>query len=129
MSIAAAVQASGLAGWLGTSLAGFATLPPILLILIVVTVLIFLTEVMSNVAAMTTFLPVLGALAAATGIDVKSLVLPCAMAASCAFMLPIATGPNAVVFGTRQVSIARMVKAGLWLNIACIAIVTLFFGL
>jgi sodium-dependent dicarboxylate transporter 2/3/5 len=129
LSIAAAVQASGLAGWLGTSLAGFAALPPILLILIVVTVIIFLTEVMSNVAAMTTFLPVLGALAAATGIDVKSLVLPCAMAASCAFMLPIATGPNAVVFGTRQVSIARMVKTGLWLNISCVAIVTMFFGL
>jgi sodium-dependent dicarboxylate transporter 2/3/5 len=99
------------------------------LILIVVTVIIFLTEVMSNVAAMTTFLPVLGALAAATGIDVKSLVIPCAIAASCAFMLPIATGPNAVVFGTRQITIAQMARAGLWLNIACIGIVTLYFGL
>lgn len=129
LSIAAAVQASGLATWLGTSLAGLAALPPILLILVIVTLLIFLTEVMSNVAAMTTFLPVLGALAIATGIDVTSLVIPCAMAASCAFMLPIATGPNAVIFGTRQVSIARMAKAGLWLNIACIAVVTLFFGM
>lgn len=129
LSIAAAVQASGLAAWLGTSLAGFAALPPIVLILIVVTVIIFLTEVMSNVAAMTTFLPVLGALAAATGIDVKSLVIPCAIAASCAFMLPIATGPNAVVFGTRQITIAQMARAGLWLNIACIGIVTLYFGL
>lgn len=129
LSLAAAVQASGLAGWLGTSLAGFAALPPIVLILIVVTFIIFLTEVMSNVAAMTTFLPVLGALAAATGIDVTSLVIPCAMAASCAFMLPIATGPNAVVFGTRQISIARMAKMGFWLNLACIGVVTLFFGL
>jgi sodium-dependent dicarboxylate transporter 2/3/5 len=129
LSIAAAVQASGLATWLGTSLAGLAVLPPVLVILIIVTLLIFLTEVMSNVAAMTTFLPVLGAMAAATGIDVTSLVIPCAMAASCAFMLPIATGPNAVVFGTRQLSIARMAKAGLWLNFACIAIITLFFGL
>lgn len=129
LSIAAAVQESGLAGWLGTSLAGLAAFPPIVLVLIMVTLLIFLTEVMSNVAAMTTFLPVLGALAEATGIDVTTLVLPCAMAASCAFMLPIATGPNAVVFGTRQVSIARMAKAGLWLNLACILIVTLFFGL
>jgi len=128
LSIAAAVQASGLATWLGTSLAGLAVLPPILVILIIVTLLIFLTEVMSNVAAMTTFLPVLGAMAAATGIDVTSLVIPCAMAASCAFMLPIATGPNAVVFGTRQLSIARMAKSGLWLNLACIAIVTVFFG-
>lgn len=129
LSLAAAVQASGLAGWLGNSLAGLAALPPIVLILIVVTILIFLTEVMSNVAAMTTFLPVLGALAEATGIDVRSLILPCAMAASCAFMLPIATGPNAVVFGTRQFTIGRMMKAGFWLNIACIAIITFYFGL
>lgn len=129
LSIAAAVQASGLAAWLGNSLAGLGTVPAIVLILIIVTLLIFLTEVMSNVAAMTTFLPVLGALAGATGIDVRVLVLPCAMAASCAFMLPIATGPNAVVFGTRQVSIRRMATAGIWLNAACILIVTLFFGL
>ncbi len=129
LSLAAAVQASGLAGWLGNSLAGLAALPPIVLVLIIAAFMIFLTEVMSNVAAMTTFLPVLGALAAATGIDVKTLVIPCAMAASCAFMLPIATGPNAVVFGTRQISIGRMAKTGLWLNLGCIGIVTLFFGL
>lgn len=129
LSLAAAVQASGLAGWLGNSLASFATVPPIILILMVVTILIFLTEVMSNVAAMTTFLPVLGALAEATGVDVRSLILPCAMAASCAFMLPIATGPNAVVFGMRQFSIGRMMRSGFWLNVACVVIVTLYFGL
>lgn len=129
LSLAAAVQASGLAGWLGTSLAGLAAVPPIILILIIVTIIIFLTEIMSNVAAMTTFLPVLGALAAATGIDVRSLILPCAMAASCAFMLPIATGPNAVVFGTRQFSIGQMMRTGLWLNVVCVLIVTLYFGL
>lgn len=128
LSLAAGVQASGLATWLGTSLAGFTALPPIVLILIIVTLLIFLTEVMSNVAAMTTFLPVLGALATASGVDVKSLVLPCAMAASCAFMLPIATGPNAVVFGTRHLTIRQMARAGFGLNLACIAIVTLWFG-
>lgn len=128
LSLAAGVQASGLAEWLGTALAGFGSLPPILLILMIVTLLIFLTEVMSNVAAMTTFLPILGAMAAATGADVRSLVLPCAMAASCAFMLPIATGPNAVVFGTRQITIRTMARTGLWLNLCCIAIVTLFFG-
>ncbi|PKP81407.1 MAG: anion transporter [Alphaproteobacteria bacterium HGW-Alphaproteobacteria-18] len=129
LSLAAAVQASGLAGWLGNSLAGLASLPPIVLILIVVAIIIFLTEVMSNVAAMTTFLPVLGALATATGVDVRSLIIPCAMAASCAFMLPIATGPNAVVFGMRQFSIGRMMRTGFWLNIACVLIVTLYFGL
>lgn len=129
LSLAGAVQASGLAGWLGTSLAALGALPSLLVIVVIVTLLIFLTEVMSNVAAMTTFLPVLGALAAATGMDVRLLVLPCAMAASCAFMLPIATGPNAVVFGTRQLSIGRMMRTGLWLNAGCILIVSLFFGL
>jgi sodium-dependent dicarboxylate transporter 2/3/5 len=129
LSLAAAVQASGLAGWLGNSLAGFASVPPIILILMVVAIIIFLTEIMSNVAAMTTFLPVLGALAMATGVDVRSLIIPCAMAASCAFMLPIATGPNAVVFGMRQFSIGRMMRTGFWLNIACVMIVTLYFGL
>lgn len=129
LSLAAAVQASGLAGWLGNSLAILSAVPPIVLILVIVTIIIFLTEIMSNVAAMTTFLPVLGALAAATGVDVRALILPCAMAASCAFMLPIATGPNAVVFGTRQFSIGRMMRHGLWLNIACVLIVTLYFGL
>ncbi|MFN3608236.1 MAG: SLC13 family permease [Hyphomonas sp.] len=129
LSLAAAVQASGLAGWIGNSLAEFANVPPIVLILIVVTIIIFLTEMMSNVAAMTTFLPILGALATATGVDVRSLIIPCAMAASCAFMLPIATGPNAVVFGMRQFSIGRMMKTGFWLNISCIIIVTLYFGL
>lgn len=129
LSLAAAVQASGLAGWIGNSLAEFAAVPPIVLILIVVTIIIFLTEMMSNVAAMTTFLPILGALATATGVDVRSLIIPCAMAASCAFMLPIATGPNAVVFGMRQFSIGRMMTTGFWLNIACVLIVTLYFGL
>lgn len=129
LSMAAAIQASGLAGWLGTSLAGFATLPPVLLILIIVTIVVFLSEIMSNVAAMTTFLPVLGALAEATGLDIRSLVIPCCVAASCGFMLPIATGPNAVVFATRKLTVRDMARAGLALNLTCIGIIALYFGL
>jgi len=129
LSIAAAIQASGLAGWLGEYLAGLATLPPIVLILIIVTMVVFLSEVMSNVAAMTTFLPVLGALSDATGLDIRALVVPCCVAASCGFMLPIATGPNAVVYATRRVTVREMARAGFALNLACIAIITLYFGL
>ncbi len=129
LSMAAAIQESGLAGWLGTSLAGLATLPPVLLILIVVTIVVFLSEVMSNVAAMTTFLPVLGALAEATGTDIRSLVIPCCVAASCGFMLPIATGPNAVVFATRKLTVRDMARAGFALNVSCIVIIALYFGL
>lgn len=129
LSLAAGVQASGLAGWLGLVLSGLGAVPTILMLLTLVTMIIFLTEIMSNVAAVTTFLPVLGALAIAIGADVQTLVIPVAMAASCAFMLPIATGPNAVVFGMRQFPIGRMIRTGLWLNVSCILIVTLFFGL
>lgn len=129
LSLAAAVQASGLADWLGNSLSGLAHVPPIIVIFVVVALLIFLTEIMSNVASMTTFLPVLGALAEAINVDVRALVLPCAMAASCAFMLPIATGPNAVVFGTKQFTIGTMMRTGFWLNLCCIVIITLYFGL
>jgi len=129
LSMAAAIQQSGLAGWLGTSLAGLAALPPVLLILIVVTIVVFLSEIMSNVAAMTTFLPVLGALAEATGTDIRSLVIPCCVAASCGFMLPIATGPNAVVFATRKLTVQDMARAGFALNVSCIVIIALYFGL
>jgi sodium-dependent dicarboxylate transporter 2/3/5 len=129
LSLAAGVQASGLAAWLGALLAGLGAVPAIVMLLTLIAIIIFLTEIMSNVAAVTTFLPVLGALALAIGADVQSLVIPVAMAASCAFMLPIATGPNAVVFGLRQFAIGRMIRTGLWLNLASIAIITLFFGL
>jgi len=129
LSMAAAIQASGLAGWLGNNLAGLATLPPIVLILIIVTMVVFLSEVMSNVAAMTTFLPVLGALSDATGLDIRALVIPCCVAASCGFMLPIATGPNAVVYATRKVTVRDMARAGLALNLTCIAIIAMYFGL
>jgi solute carrier family 13 (sodium-dependent dicarboxylate transporter), member 2/3/5 len=129
LSIAAAIQASGLAGWLGGYMAGLATLPPVLLILIIVTLVVFLSEIMSNVAAMTTFLPVLGALAEATGLDIRALVIPCCVAASCGFMLPIATGPNAVVFATRKLTVRDMAKAGFALNVTCIVIIALYFGL
>ncbi len=129
LSMAAAIQASGLAGWLGTYLAGLATLPPIVLILIIVTMVVFLSEVMSNVAAMTTFLPVLGALSDATGLDIRALVIPCCVAASCGFMLPIATGPNAVVYATRKVTVRDMARAGFALNLTCIGIIAVYFGL
>jgi sodium-dependent dicarboxylate transporter 2/3/5 len=129
LSLAAAVQASGLAAWLGAELAGLSAIPALLFIALLVALIIFLTEIMSNVAAMTTFLPVLGALAAATGADVTALVIPTALAASCAFMLPIATGPNAVAFSTGQVTIARMATTGFLINIAGIVLITALFSL
>lgn len=125
LSLASAVDRSGLAAYLGEALSGIATLPPILIIGSVVALVVFLTELTSNTATAATLMPVLGALAREAGLDPMLLVAPVAVAASAAFMLPVATGPNAVVYGTGQVHVPDMAKAGLWLNIAAIIVITL----
>ena len=124
LSMAAAITSTGLAAWLGTQLAGLAALPLAVLILALVTFVIFATELASNVATASALLPVLGALAVAGGVDPVLLSVPVAMAASCAFMLPIATGPNAVAFSTGEVSIATMARVGLSLNLAGVILIS-----
>jgi sodium-dependent dicarboxylate transporter 2/3/5 len=84
----------------------------------------FLTEVTSNTATTTLLMPVLAAAAMAAGIDPAMLMIPAALSASCAFMLPVATAPNAIVFGTDRVQIAEMSRAGLALNILGAAALT-----
>ncbi|MFZ5610540.1 MAG: SLC13 family permease [Pseudomonadota bacterium] len=121
MSLASAVDGSGLALWLGGALAGLTALPLPLLMLILVTLVVFLTELTSNTATIATLMPILGALATAGGFDPLLLAAPVAMAASAAFMLPVATGPNAVVFGSGHVHVPDMAKTGFWLNLAAIA--------
>ena len=117
LSIAAAFQSSGLAEWLGLQLTGVAELHPLLIILIVALTVNFLTEVTSNVATASIMLPVLASLAEAIGIHPFLLMVPATMAASCAFMLPIATGPNAIVFSSGELKMNDMVKSGVWLNV------------
>lgn len=117
LSIAAAFQSSQLAEWLGLRLTGVAELPTFLIILIVALVVNFLTEVTSNVATASIMLPVLASLAEAIGIHPFLLMVPATMAASCAFMLPIATGPNAIVFSSGELKMHDMVRAGVWLNL------------
>jgi len=87
-------------------------------------VVIFLTELTSNTATTTTLVPILAGLAPALGLHPYLLIVPAAVAASCAFMMPVATPPNAIVFGSGYVTIPQMCKAGLWLNIIGIALVT-----
>ena len=117
LSIAAAFQSSLLAEWLGLQLTGVAQLPLFLIILIVALVVNFLTEVTSNVATASIMLPVLASLAEAIGVHPFLLMIPATMAASCAFMLPIATGPNAIVFSSGELKMSDMVRAGVWLNL------------
>ena len=126
LSLAAQISATGLGMWIGQSLMVLSTVPPIVLILAVATLIIFLTEITSNVTTTTTFLPVFGALAVAIGILPVSLTVPVCLAASCAFMLPVATPPNAIVYGSNKFTIATMMRAGIALNIIGIIVVTLF---
>jgi sodium-dependent dicarboxylate transporter 2/3/5 len=126
LSLAASIGSSGLGGWIGQGLTVLENVPPIILILAVATMIIFLTEITSNVATTSTFLPVVGAVAVALGIAPISLTIPVVLAASCAFMLPVATPPNAIVFGSGKLTIPDMIRAGFALNIIGIFLVTLF---
>jgi sodium-dependent dicarboxylate transporter 2/3/5 len=126
LSLADAVQRSELAVWLGGQMSGLGSLPLPVLILSVTLMVIFLTEITSNTATAAALLPVMGALSVSLGYDPVFLVIPAALAASCAFMLPVATPPNAIVYATGNVRQSDMAKAGFWLNIAMALIITVF---
>jgi sodium-dependent dicarboxylate transporter 2/3/5 len=100
-------------------------LPIALLVIIVATLIIFLTELTSNIGTTATFMPVVGAIAIEAGYDPIVLLVPVTLAASCAFMLPVATPPNAIVFGSGMLTIPKMVRAGLALNLISIILVSL----
>lgn len=117
LSIAAAFQSSELAKWVGSQLEFVQTLPLFVTILIITLSVNFLTEVTSNVATASIMLPVLAALADAIGVHPFMLMIPATMGASCAFMLPVATAPNAIVFGSGELEIKDMVRSGIWLNL------------
>ena len=125
LALAGAVSDTGLAAWLGDNLHAVATLPAPVLVLIVTTMIIFLTELTSNIATTATFLPVAGAIAIEAGIDPIVLAVPATLAASCAFMLPVATPPNAIVFGSGLLTVPKMAKAGIVLNLFGIVLVSL----
>lgn len=124
MSLAAAITKTGLGGWAGAEMGGLAALPILLVIVILTAFVIFATEVTSNIATAAALMPVLGAIALSTGMPVELLAIPLALSASCAFMLPMATGPNAVVFATGHVSLPTMARAGFLLNLIGIAVIS-----
>jgi len=125
LTLAGAVTRTGLAEWLGGNLQTIGMLPLALLVIIAATMIIFLTELTSNIATTATFLPVVGAIAIETGVDPIVLTVPVTLAASCAFMLPVATPPNAIVFGSGLMTIPRMARAGMALNVIGIFLVSL----
>jgi len=123
LSLAAMVSSSGLAVWLGTVLSVLTSFHVFILMLSIVAMVVFLTELTSNTATTATLLPVLGGIATAAYIEPLLLIAPMAIAASCAFMLPVATAPNAIVFGSGKVSIPQMAKAGFYLNLVVITLI------
>ena len=124
LTLAGAVSRTGLAAWLGSSLNAVGALPLIAIVILAATLIIFLTELTSNIATTATFLPVVGAIAIEAGYDPIVLAVPVTLAASCAFMLPVATPPNAIVFGSGMLTIPRMARAGLVLNLIGIVLVS-----
>ena len=117
LSLAAAVSSSGLAAWLGSSLTPLGAFGVFTLVIAATGLVIFLTELTSNVATAATFLPVVAAVALELGVSPLLLCIPITLAASCAFMLPVATPPNAIVFASGLINIPQMVRAGAVLNL------------
>ncbi|GLR46598.1 SLC13 family permease [Sphingomonas astaxanthinifaciens] len=118
LALAAGIGASGLDKWLGVALAPLKSVHPLLIALALVALVVFITEFASNVAAASGIIPVVAGIIAATGIDPILLALPAAWAASWGFMLPSGTGPNAIAWATGHISLPRMLRAGLWIDLA-----------
>lgn len=126
-ALAAGFAQTGLSNWLGSQLAAIVVGMPLpLVILSVVLLMTFLTEVTSNTATATVLLPVIAGLAVSMELPAEILMLPATLAASCAFMLPVATPPNAIVYGSGLLSLPQMARAGLWINFGTAVIITVW---
>lgn len=131
LSLSAMFSNSGLSLWIGEISKGLGGLPTVLLILAVGGLILFLTEFTSNTATAATFLPIMGGVAVGIGLteggehNVLLLTIPVALAATCAFMLPVATPPNAIAFGSGYVKIGDMIKGGIWLNLIGLVLITI----
>ncbi len=126
LSVAAAMEATGLAQWIGAWIAGLDGVSAIGLVAILVVTTILISELASNVATLTSMLPVVAAVASATDAPLQALAFPVAIAASFAFMLPVATAPNAIAYSSGLVSLKRMLAVGFGLNIAAATLVIAF---
>ncbi|MFO8098089.1 MAG: DASS family sodium-coupled anion symporter [Salinibacter sp.] len=124
LSLASAVERTGLASWIGEQFNALGGLPIVLLILAVTLTIVLMTELTSNTATTAAFLPIMASVAIGVGQDPYLLIVPAALAASCAFMLPVATPPNAIVYGSEVLSIPEMARAGAVLNVLFIVLIT-----
>lgn len=123
LAIAAGFGSSGLATWIGGQMSVLEGVNFLLVILLATGMVLFLTEITSNTATATMILPVLASLALALDVHPFVLMVPAAMAANCAFMLPVGTPPNAIIFATGKIKIIEMVRNGFWLNIIAMLLI------
>jgi sodium-dependent dicarboxylate transporter 2/3/5 len=126
LALAGGFNASGLAAWIGEAVTGI-DVGAMLLVLAVLAAIVYLTEITSNTASTATFLPILGAVALGLDLHVLVLTVPVALGASMAFMMPVATPPNAIVFAHERMQLSDMVRAGFLLNIIAIAVAFVVF--
>lgn len=117
LALANGLEQSGIILLVGQWVAAHAGASPFLLCVALTLVALFSTEVMSNVALVTVLLPIVFGIAESTGMDVTYLAIPVTLAASCAFMMPISTPPNAVVFASGHIKVGQMMRAGIWVNL------------
>lgn len=125
LSLASAIGGSGLAEWISHAMTAGAGWPLFAIVLLFAVVVVFLTEITSNTATAAVFLPLAASFALSIGVNPFLLMAPVALAASCAFMMPVATPPNAIVFGSGKVTIPQMARAGFLLNLAAIVLIML----
>ena len=125
LALAGGIESSGLAAWLGEALHALEAAPMVLVLGAIALLVIFLTEVTSNTSTASIFVPIVAILATVIGVHPYILMITVVTAASCAFMLPIATPPNAVVFASEYVTMKQMMKAGIWLNLTFVLLITL----
>jgi sodium-dependent dicarboxylate transporter 2/3/5 len=125
LALSGLITDTGMANWIGDRAKGLGGVPVIVAVLVVATLVIFLTELTSNTATAALFVPIMGGVAVGLGLDPMMLAVPVALAATCAFMLPVATPPNAVAYGSGYVSIGSMVRGGVWLNVIGIVLITI----
>lgn len=126
LAIAEGFSSTDLASWLGEQLLGLKAVPTLIILLLIIASVNFLTEITSNIATASMILPILAAMALSIDISPLTLMVAAILASSCAFMLPVATPPNAVVFSSGRIKIAEMVKTGFVLNLISIILIFLF---
>ena len=126
-ALAHGFRTTGLARFIGEGFDGLGAVPPVVLVLLICLAITFLTELTSNTATTEMVLPIFAAVAVSTGLHPLLLMIPATLSASCAFMMPVATPPNAVVFGSDRVKISEMARVGIVLNLVGAVVITLVF--